>query len=77
MSKPLNDRQSYLLSQIPHHPEGIPSNHIRDLFGFAVSYHDPDMASLRRRRLIYCQERVNRVVSRTLHWTGVTFAPRA
>lgn len=64
--KPLNDDQSYILSQIPRHPKGIPSNDIRHIDGRAVSYHDSEMLSLRRRHLIYCQAKLNRVVSRTI-----------
>jgi len=73
--KPLSDNQSYLLSQIPLLPRGIPSNDIRHIDGRAVSYHDTDMRVLRRRRLIYCQVKFNRVVSRTQNWQGVTYVP--
>lgn len=68
--KPLNDEQSYLLSQIPTHPKGIPSNDIRHIDGRVVSYHDPEMRSLRRRHLIYCQAKLNRVVSRPVLWSA-------
>ena len=64
--KPLNDDQSYLLSQIPVPPTGLPSNDIRHIDGRVVSYHDSEMISSRRRHLIFCQAKLNRVVSRTI-----------
>lgn len=71
--KPLTADQTYLLSQIPPHPVGIPSNDLRHIDGRAASYHETDMRVLRRRHLIYCQAKFNRVVSRTKHWTGVNY----
>lgn len=62
--KPLTESQQFILNQIPHDPESVPCNAVRDLNGAAIGYQHHDMRILVRRGLVYRKAKFNALVSR-------------